>query len=433
MKIFWSWQSDHPGKISRHFVRDALEAAIKALNEDLAIEEPEREATLDHDRKGVPGSPDLASTILQKIQNSDVVVADVTPVGATSSEPPKQLINSNVAIELGYALRCIGDQRLIMVMNSAFGSLADLPFDLRHKAGPIVYELASEAGKADIETAKKKLAGELKTALREMLPLINAAAVEPFAPAKSIGGDPSRYFKPGQVLVNRRPSRISRNGETQPFIVPDTSLIYLRIMPARPFPLLKRAEAIEAIKEHHQIMRPFYRSPGGGSSFEANEFGALAFEANFDEGKILCGAQLFVSREIWAFDTVVLSPDWNPAGAPPGLPSLAIEEIFAARLPNYLKFMNDELAVPPPYSIEGGAANVNGHFILMPNNYFNRHWGPIHQDNAIWSGTLSSLDLAAIDQVLLNIFEAIFDAASTTRPKGLYKFPGETPGAMPKG
>jgi hypothetical protein len=432
MKIFWSWQSDHPGKISRHFVREALEAAIKALNEDLAIEEPQREATLDHDRKGIPGSPDLASTILLKIQSTDVFVADVTSVGATSSEPPKKLLNSNVAIELGYALHCVSDQRLIMVMNSAFGSRADLPFDLRHKAGPIIYELASDASKTDIEKAKKKLVGELKTALREMLPLTNVAAIEPFAPAKSIEGDPSRYFDPVQVLVNRRLSRLSRDGETQRFTVPDTPLIYLRIMPARLVPFLKRAEAIELIRENHQIFRPFYDSPGRGSSFEANEFGALAFEANFDEGRILSGAQLFLSREIWAFDTVVLSPDWNPAGAPAGIPSLAVEEIFAARLPGYIKFMNDELDVPPPYNIEGGAANINGHFIFMPDR-FNRHWGPVQQDHAIWAGTLSSLDPVEVDQVLLNIFEAIFDAAATTRPKGLYKFPGETPGAMPKG
>jgi hypothetical protein len=29
MKVFWSWQSDHLGKISRYFVRDALEQAIE--------------------------------------------------------------------------------------------------------------------------------------------------------------------------------------------------------------------------------------------------------------------------------------------------------------------------------------------------------------------------------------------------------------------
>jgi hypothetical protein len=43
MRIFWSWQSDHPGAVSRHVVREALELAVASLNQDLAIEEPERE------------------------------------------------------------------------------------------------------------------------------------------------------------------------------------------------------------------------------------------------------------------------------------------------------------------------------------------------------------------------------------------------------
>jgi hypothetical protein len=40
MKVFWSWQSDHDGKISRHFVRKAMATASEELAEDPAIEEP---------------------------------------------------------------------------------------------------------------------------------------------------------------------------------------------------------------------------------------------------------------------------------------------------------------------------------------------------------------------------------------------------------
>ena len=177
VKVFWSWQSDHPGQISRHFVREALELAILELSQSPEVQEAQREVSLDHDRKGVSGSPDLASTILDKIRASDVIVADVTPVGATGGEAGKKLINSNVAIELGYSLGTLSDRRLIMVMNTYFGNLADLPFDLRHKAGPIIYSLAPEADKAVRDKVKKQLSGALKAALREMLALINPAAV----------------------------------------------------------------------------------------------------------------------------------------------------------------------------------------------------------------------------------------------------------------
>jgi hypothetical protein len=41
MKIFWAWQFDLPGKIARHFIRDALEAAIAQANQSNDIEEPD--------------------------------------------------------------------------------------------------------------------------------------------------------------------------------------------------------------------------------------------------------------------------------------------------------------------------------------------------------------------------------------------------------
>ncbi len=116
MKIFWSWQSDTPGRIGRHFVRDVLADAIKVLKQPEDVEEPsDRDARqslhLDQDRQGVPGSPDLAPTIFGKISRASVFVADVTLVGknrdlGTGDRPDrsKKLINSNVAIEYGYPI-----------------------------------------------------------------------------------------------------------------------------------------------------------------------------------------------------------------------------------------------------------------------------------------------------------------------------------------
>jgi hypothetical protein len=99
MKVFWSWQSDTPGKTGRHLIRDALMDAIDHLKRSPDIDEPARELHLDQDIQDVSGSPDLVLTILRKIDASVVVVADVTLVGETRAN--KKLINSNVAIELG--------------------------------------------------------------------------------------------------------------------------------------------------------------------------------------------------------------------------------------------------------------------------------------------------------------------------------------------
>ena len=41
MRIFWAWQFDLPGKIARHFIRSALEAAIAQINQTEEIDEPD--------------------------------------------------------------------------------------------------------------------------------------------------------------------------------------------------------------------------------------------------------------------------------------------------------------------------------------------------------------------------------------------------------
>src|SRR5580704_11112247 len=94
MKVFWSWQADTPGKTGRHFVREALAEAIAALKEPEDVEEPSERETrealhLDHDRQGVPGSPDLAPTIFRKIDQAAVFVADVTLVAQMQDRAPK--------------------------------------------------------------------------------------------------------------------------------------------------------------------------------------------------------------------------------------------------------------------------------------------------------------------------------------------------------
>jgi len=159
MKIFYSWQDDLERKHNRWFIKDALEKVVRQLNGKLSIEEPERQVTLDHDTKGVPGMPDLANTIFDKISESTVLVADVSFI-AERAENNKKLCNPNVLIELGYALSKLGSDRVICVMNTAYGKPDGLPFDLKHKRHPLQY---SSLG--DLTAAKEDLVKRLKLAI----------------------------------------------------------------------------------------------------------------------------------------------------------------------------------------------------------------------------------------------------------------------------
>jgi len=170
MKIFWSWQSDTPEQIGKYLVRDALKAAIVKLKKSDEIEEaPRDDLHLDQDTQGTTGSPDLVRTIFNKIEQSEVVIADVTLVGATGEG--KKLINSNVAIELGYALRECTDARLVLVFNMHYGAHEDLPFDLRHKGGAVVFDLAPGATRKEIETARRLLMDDFVQKLKPFLQL----------------------------------------------------------------------------------------------------------------------------------------------------------------------------------------------------------------------------------------------------------------------
>lgn len=165
--VFYAWQSDLPPEVNRYFIREAAEAAIKALRKELAVEQAPR---LDHDTKGEPGLPDIFQTILEKIDNCAVFLADISFVAQTtpSNGDAKLIPNPNVLIELGYALGSVGPKRIVTVLNTAFGKAESLPFDLRNRRHPITYHLASK-GDPNFKKVESALTDNLKIAIRTIL------------------------------------------------------------------------------------------------------------------------------------------------------------------------------------------------------------------------------------------------------------------------
>ncbi len=134
-KFFYSWQSERPPSVSRAFIRKALEKVSTTLNQSGVDERIE----IDSDTQGVPGTPEIFSTILSKIEDAAVFVADLTICAETTTDGSKRLFpNSNVMFEYGYALKAKDRGRLICVMNTLYGGSdpTELPFDLRHARSP---------------------------------------------------------------------------------------------------------------------------------------------------------------------------------------------------------------------------------------------------------------------------------------------------------
>ena len=187
--VFYSWQSDLPNATNRGLIQTALEDAAASIAADAAVSV---EPVVDRDTQNVPGSPDIASTIFAKITSADIVVADVSIVNRAEQMRPTP--NPNVLIELGYALRALGHERVILVFNKSFGKPEELPFDLRTRR-LIQYKMSKET--TDRSSERKHLSAKFDTALRaalaalpadmaESLPIEAVTAIENVVPNRKI-------------------------------------------------------------------------------------------------------------------------------------------------------------------------------------------------------------------------------------------------------
>lgn len=186
--IFYSWQSDLPNSTNRGFIQDALGKAAKKIAADDSIDV---EPVVDRDTQGVAGAPDIASTIFAKIAGADVFVADVSIIYRPRGK--RQIPNPNVLIELGYALKALGHESVVLVFNEAFGKPDQLPFDLRGRR-LVLYRMPKESRDRTVE--KASLTQTLQLALR--VALENARPID----------DSGKSIESLAAIENGQPNRI---------------------------------------------------------------------------------------------------------------------------------------------------------------------------------------------------------------------------------
>ena len=143
--VFYSWQSDI-GE-TRSVIQASVEKAVNNLNRDYSVE-----MRLDQDTAGVAGWPEITEAILEKIEQCDVFVADITPINGPHSDF-RLTPNPNVMLELGYALATgYGRMRIGCIVNADYlpnGDVKELPFDVRG-ARPVILSLPDPSSR-DVE------------------------------------------------------------------------------------------------------------------------------------------------------------------------------------------------------------------------------------------------------------------------------------------
>lgn len=211
LKIFYSWQSDHSNLTNRTFIQDALEKATKLLRNDDSLEV---NPVVDRDTKDEPGSPDIVHSIFHKIEDSAVFVCDVTIINDQTDKRPTP--NPNVLIELGYALKALGQGRVLLIMNTSYGEIKKLPFDLDHRR-VITYRFhetdnsltrTNEKGVEESvkQTEKRILVKKLESNLKTILDHHNLGEDETYKTSQELleesFANSASYFQVKQTVLN---------------------------------------------------------------------------------------------------------------------------------------------------------------------------------------------------------------------------------------
>lgn len=355
MKVFWSWQNDLPTHVARGFIKAALEDALVLVAEDLALTEVER-PELDHDTKNEAGLVEIVATIFKKIEGATAFVADVTPV-AQVSEGNKWVPNPNVMIELGFALKALGREGILLVWNRAFGGTPEtLPFDLRHRRAPISFNLAPSASASERGKERKRLTLALAEALKVNLAaeLLRRDAQVEMQRQLAIDGNPAIWFQPKETIEHH--DFFQGSGPNAKWNVSDVMpKAYLRICPG---PWLKNRPSRNDVQKVRDDLR--LRAFGQWTSGDggANAHGVIAVGTGLDpKNRIAHGvAQWFLDTgEIWGFNTKITGLDQNRTF----LSDYRIRADWLQFLARSVALLK-ELGAPLPFEVEAGVAGLEG-------------------------------------------------------------------------
>jgi hypothetical protein len=353
--VFYAWESDCPNETNRSLIKEAAEEAIATINADATIEDG---PLLDHDTKGTPGFPDIPNTILEKIDRCGIFLADLSFVGATpaneAARKPKLMPNSNVLIELGYAMKTVGSERIICVMNTAFGPPDELPFDLRHRP-PVQYCL--RPGDEGLALAKKDLAEELKTAIRA----ITASG------ALGKDGGASGIIERGLTRARQEMAEFEQRVKSGKFqrMSPSLSVLAMSLIPAKPLERHLDFSAMGGVVRQHTVVGNW-------------EFGGDAMtsaQLRYDNTpKVAC--EITNQGTVHIADSVRFWIHLDNRGdneeLRQGVKAVISSVDFEGEIINVLLsfgILMDKVAVPLPWVVSLGALNVRGFKLVAVTHY----------------------------------------------------------------
>lgn len=404
MKVFYSWQLDSPRRTNRDLIREAAERAISALNEEIALDDAERQVeqiTLDQDTQGILGSPPIANVIFDKIKSCDVFLADVSLVAHGTNG--RKHINSNVAIELGYTLGSRGFGPVLKVMNTAFGKPPELPFDLRERRFPVQYELPESADKVQVEKAKVELSRKLKSILGEyhrQIPSPHESVAHSEVPYTDQRG---KFWNQDEILVPANGPR-----QAEPLRISKRALFYFRCIPKTALPELSSKDT-----ENFAANVPPLSSVTGYSR-SRNNWGTIVFDRGHSGDSVTGATQIFRNREVWAFDPYYASVRREDSDLPfQFVPTGAVKREYP-RIIRQIRDILPKMGYSEEYVIEFGLSNASGIHLAINRSYFEPYPGPLYQDEVFVRKVVSESTSTA--EIFNELMRKLFDEAGRDAP-----------------
>ena len=410
--LFYSWQSDLPNNCNRGLIRRAIDDAVAQLNRELDVEDAVR---VDQDTQGEPGSPAIADTILRKIEECTVFIPDVTFIVGSGEARPTP--NPNVMVEYGFALRVCGDSRILPVFNSALGRWEDLPFDMRHKRRPILYEANKEMSDEQRREARQELSKQLFAALQVMgeanlLGDVTGRTAD-FVPAEENDGLGASFLEPDELLGMDR-DEMGRRGDS-PLRLRDGSKIYLRLWPTELRGEYGNVEVRNIVQAGQ--LRPMCSGRSGGWSYARNGYGAFSYYTFRNDLESVVGvSQLFRTGEIWGIDTYLLSHT-DQATNTRYIPTTMVISELTDTLGNYVGVARDTLGLTPPLGMKVGMAGIANYRLGVPlRRYLHPYTGDVYENTIEYDTRIESYDIDA-GECLAPFFDRMYDVAGVRRPE----------------
>lgn len=422
ISVFYAWQSDTPEIVNRAFIREALKRAINKIGEDPDIEEA---LSFDQDTQGLPGIPSIADAILQKINHCGIFVADLTFVASTPKK--KKISNPNVLIELGYAMKAVGFDRIITVLNQAYGDPRELPFDLQHRRWPLLYRLKENVDPKTREEKMADLVGRFEVALRGILESgaistseVSSSAFEPAIPRWK----ESSFLADGEKLVTLRDRD---SDETQDVIWKNGPQMFLRLYPLRKGKNFTTKQLDRAVWDAENL--PLIMGVGLHGLelvWRPNDLGYVILNGSArKDGEPLIVTQIFENGEIWAIDNYYLRQNRGKNGK--GFIPLDFEERLERALSRALNFSSTGLQASPPFKFKVGMVAVQDYPIYIPpqRNLYSRVEGSCSKDDIYSDEGLIEDPNASAHEALLPFFIRVWETCNLDRPEWLETSSGQ--------